>query len=301
MPEYMSLAVDLLNTTLFTLNGNPITATKLLFIPVILLIGWLLLKWLTHRIVHYMETRRVNQDAIHLVRRVLFVLTIIILVITTLDILNIPLTAFAFISGAVAIGVGFGAQNIINNFISGWILMWERPIKIGDFLEIGDTAKGTVESINTRSTRIRRVDGVHILVPNSYLLENAVVNWTLIDQLARTSVVVGVAYGSPVKKVAELIAQAIEENDQVLNEPKPLVIFDDFGDNALIFDSSFWINANGERDLRVTRSDIRFRIEELFRENDIVVAFPQRDLHIDGSISVKSSTELQEGVEPTGS
>ena len=205
--------------------------------------------------------------------------------ITALDLLGIPLAAFAFITGAIAIGVGFGAQNIINNFISGWILMWERPIKIGDFLEVGD-ARGTVESINTRSTRIRRIDGVHMLIPNSYLLENIVVNWTLVDRLTRTQVRVGVCYGSPVKRVAELLEQAVTEQEEVLTEPEPRVIFEDFGDNALVFDAYFWVNATADRDLRVTRSNVRFRIEALLAENDIVIAFPQRDVHLDGAITI---------------
>lgn len=279
---------NFLNTTLFTLNDSVITIQDVFFVPVILLLGLFFLRWLSLRIVRRLEAKKVNPDAIHLFRRIFFVLTVVILFITTLDLLSIPLTAFAFISGAIAIGVGFGAQNIINNFISGWILMWERPIKIGDFLEVGD-AKGTVESINTRSTRIRRVDGVHMLVPNSYLLENAVVNWTLIDRLTRNIVRVGVAYGSPVKKVAELIAQAVNENEDVLQDPKPTVIFEDFGDSALIFDSYFWVNASGDKDLRSIRSAIRFRIDELFHENGIVIAFPQRDVHIDGAIQVISS------------
>lgn len=163
--------------------------------------------------------------------------------------------------------------------------MWERPIRIGDFLEVGD-AYGTVESINTRSTLIRRTDGVHLLIPNSALLENTVVNWTLIDDLARTKVRVGVAYGSPVKRVADLIRQATEEQETTLDDPAPVVLFEDFGDNALVFDVFFWINAVGERDLRAIRSDIRFRISELFEANNIVVAFPQRDVHLDGSLTL---------------
>ncbi len=224
-----------------------------------------------------------SPDVVHLVRRVFYIVAVAVLVITALDLVNVPLTAFAFVSGAIAIGVGFGAQNIINNFISGWILMWERPIRIGDFLEIGDT-RGTVEAINTRSTRIRRIDGVHLLVPNSHLLENTVVNWTLVDRLARTTVRVGVAYGSPTEQVRELILRAVTEQDGVLEDPTPTVVFEDFGDNSLVFDAYFWANAGGDRDLRTIRSDIRFRIDALFRENDIVIAFPQRDIHVDGSL-----------------
>jgi len=226
-----------------------------------------------------------DPDLILLFHRLYFIVCLLLLVFTTLAILNVPLGAFAFVSGAVAIGVGFGAQNIINNFISGWILMWEKPIRIGDFLEINDV-KGTVETINTRSTRIRRVDGVHLLIPNSQLLENTVVNWTLVDRLARGQVRVGVAYGSPVKLVSQLIHQAAIDHELVLKDPDPLVIFEDFGDNALIFDLFFWINTEGERDLRVIRSDLRFRIEELFAENGIVIAFPQRDIHLDGELKL---------------
>jgi small-conductance mechanosensitive channel len=193
--------------------------------------------------------------------------------------MNVPLGAFAFVSGAVAIGVGFGAQNIINNFISGWILLMERPVRIGDFVEV-DSNKGIVDRIGNRSTRIQRTDGVHLLIPNSQMLERMVVNWTLIDDKIRTTVRVGVAYGSPVKRVAELIEQAVAEQADVLEEPKPTVIFEDFGDNSLVFDTYFWANVGGDRMLRQIRSAIRFRVDELFRENDIVIAFPQRDVHM---------------------
>jgi small-conductance mechanosensitive channel len=186
----------------------------------------------------------------------------------------------AFISGAVAIGVGFGAQNIINNVISGWILMSERPVRIGDFIELDDTNRGVVETIGNRSTRIRRIDGVHMLVPNSQLLERTVVNWTLVDRKFRTSVRVGVVYGSPVRLMEELLQQAVRERKEVLTDPEPIVVFEDFGDNALIFDTFFWCESSGEKELRVIRSDIRFRIDELCRENDIVIAFPQRDVHL---------------------
>ena len=270
---------------ILTLSGQEFTLGQILIIPTVLIVGYLAIRWLARIITHRLVARNMQADVVHLVRRIFYVVALVVLAITTLDLLNVPLTAFAFVSGAIAIGVGFGAQNIINNFISGWILMWERPIRIGDFLEVGE-ATGTVEAINTRSTRIRRTDGVHMLIPNSALLENTVVNWTLIDNLTRTTVRVGVAYGSPVKRVAELILQATVEQEATLAEPKPLVIFDDFGDSALVFDVFFWINATAERNLRVIRSDIRFRIVELFEENDIVIAFPQQDVHLDGNITL---------------
>ena len=274
-----------LNEVIFTLSGQAFTLGQLLIIPTVLIVGYLAIRWVSLIITNRLVARKMQADLVHLIRRIFYIIALVILAITTLDLLNVPLTAFAFVSGAIAIGVGFGAQNIINNFISGWILMWERPIRIGDYLEVGERA-GTVEAINTRSTRIRRTDGVHMLIPNSALLENTVVNWTLIDNLTRTIITVGVAYGSPVKRVAELILQATEEHEAALDDPAPAVIFDDFGDSALIFDVYFWVNATAERNLRVVRSDIRFRIVELFEEHDIVIAFPQKDVHLDGNITL---------------
>ncbi len=282
---------NFLNTHIMTIGEQSITIGNVVLIPIVLIVGY----WLTRLFVKFVTKRLVlrntDPNIIHLLQRLFYVVAIIVLVITTLDLINVPITAFAFLSGAIAIGFGFGAQNIINNFISGWILMWEKPIRIGDFLEV-ETTKGTVEEINTRSTRIRRIDGVHLLIPNSKLLENTVVNWTLIDKLVRTSVRVGVAYGTSTKKVAELIMQATVEQEEVLGEPKPIVSFEDFGDNSLVFETTFWIHSGVEGGLRVVRSNIRFRIDELFEENGIVIAFPQRDVHLDGAIIIKNERDL---------
>lgn len=275
---------------LFSIGEHSITVGQLILIPLIILCGFLLLGWVVRSTTKHMHRRNMDANVIQLVRRATYILGLIILFITTLDLINVPLTAFAFVSGAIAIGFGFGAQNIINNFISGWILIWERPIRINDYIETGDSS-GTVEEINTRSTRVRRVDGVHMLIPNSKLLEETVVNWTLLDKLFRCIVRVGVAYGSDVKKVSTLFEKAVVEHDLVLSEPAPQIIFEDFGDNSLIFDAYFWVHSAGDKSSRQIRSDIRFTLDRLFRENDITIAYPQRDLHIDGSIEVKSSKE----------
>ncbi|ATC93760.1 mechanosensitive ion channel family protein [Pseudoalteromonas tunicata] len=283
---------DGLSYILFSYGGTPITVFQVLQVPFSLLLAWFIVTRVGILIRKALLVRKVTPDAIHLFSRIYLVITIAILAITSLEILKIPLTAFAFVSGAVAIGVGFGAQNIINNFISGWILMWERPIRIGDFLEVGDT-KGMVESINTRSTLIRRSDGVHMLVPNSHLLENTVINWTLIDKNARSFVRVGVAYGSDALLVAQLIRQVLSERKEILTQPASNVLFEDFGDNALIFDAIFWVCANSEADIRQMRSDIRFRIYELFNQHNIVIAYPQRDVHIDGVIQVHNLPQVK--------
>ncbi|MBA6412473.1 mechanosensitive ion channel [Parahaliea sp. F7430] len=282
----MEEITNLLHMPVIQLGGITIDFARILAVLLVCLVALVIIAWTAGFIRRSMIKRAVNPNIVQLVSRAYQVLSLVVLSLITLELLNVPLTAFAFISGAVAIGVGFGAQNIINNFISGWILMWERPIKIGDFLEIGE-ARGTVEAINTRSTRICRIDGVHMLVPNSHLLENTVVNWTLLDSLVRTSVRVGVAYGSDVRLTERLLSQAAAEHPDVLKSPSSSVIFEDFGSSALIFDLNIWIHARAERGLRGVRSDLRFRIEELFRENKVSIAFPQQDVHIDGELRLR--------------
>lgn len=278
-----------LDNRLLTIASYDITVGQVILLPVVALLGYALVGFIVSLAVSAMQRRAVNADLIQVVRRAVYILGIVILVITMLDLLNIPLTAFAFVSGAVAIGFGFGAQNIINNFISGWILIWERPIRINDFIELGDTT-GTVEEINTRSTRIRRVDGVHLLVPNSRLLEETVVNWTLVDKLLRCVVRVGVAYGSDVVRVREIL-QEVVTHPSVLEDPPAQVIFEDFGDNALIFDTYFWVESGAEKSAREIRSEVRFEIYRRFHEAGIVIAFPQRDVHLDGTVTLKNSVQ----------
>ncbi len=273
----------LLETTIITTGDARLTVGQLLMAFLAVIAGFIFSRVVERLLVGRLRATSMGPDAVQLVRRLLFYGLMAIVVITALGILGIPLTAFAFVSGAIAIGVGFGAQNIINNFISGWILMGERPIRIGDFIELGD-ARGRVEAINNRSTRIRRVDGVHLMVPNSTLLESTVVNWTLVDREIRTVVRVGVAYGSPVREVRRIMLDILSSHPQVLATPEPVVYFEDFGDSALIFDGFFWVEADTERDLRAIRSDIRFSIDEAFAEAGIVIAFPQRDVHLDGTL-----------------
>jgi small-conductance mechanosensitive channel len=282
MPQFQQV----LDKHLFTIAGYDLTFGQLILFPLILVVGYLAIGWSVRKVTKVMIEKEVNPDLVQVVRRAVYVVGLIILIITVLDLLNVPLTAFAFVSGAVAIGVGFGAQNIINNFISGWILIWERPIRINDYIEVGDTS-GTVEEINTRSTKVRRVDGVHLLIPNSKLLEETVVNWTLVDSLLRCIVRVGVQYGADVEKARKILESVAVLHPLVIETPKPEVIFEDFGDSALIFDVYFWVNSVGEKNGRQIRSDIRFSINSMLEEAGIVIAFPQHDVHMDGTLRIR--------------
>ena len=273
--------LKLLNkTTLLHLPGDiEVTLGHMILVIALLLAGYIFSRAVEYLLAKRLASTRLGPDAVIVIKRISFYLILLFVGLTIMSLLGIPMTAFAFATGAIAIGVGFGAQNIINNFISGWILIAERPIRVDDFIEI-DGNFGTVQRVGTRSTRIHRSDGVHMLVPNSKLLENTVTNWTLIDHLIRTSLKVGVAYGTNIRLVDQLLQQAMFEQIEIKPEPGPEVILDDFGDNAIMFEVYFWADVTGEKSLRKIRSELRFKIAHLFDENDIVIAFPQRDIHL---------------------
>ena len=225
---------------------------------------------------------KLDAGAAHALQTLSFYAFLVAFTLLALRAIHFPLTAFTVLGGALAIGIGFGSQNVMNNFISGLILMLERPVRAHDVVEV-DGNHGTIEKIGARSTQIRSTDGRHIIVPNSFFLESNVVNWTLSDDLIRAKVSVGVIYGSPTRLVEKLIRRVIEEDDMVLKLPEPIVVFEEFGDNALNFDVYFWVRARSPMETRIVASRIRFRIDDLFREHELVIAFPQRDVHLDSA------------------
>ena len=211
-------------------------------------------------------------------------------ILYALHIIQVPLTAFTVIGGALALGFGFGSQNIVSNFISGIILLVERPVKTGDFIEI-ESSIGTVETIGLRSVRIRTQGNEHLIIPNSYLLEKPMINWTLSDKIIRLELAVGVVYGSPVYEVKRLLLAAASSIDRINSSPEPFVTFSDFGDNSLLFHLVFWSKITSIVDKRVTLSLLRFKVVDLFKQAGIVIAFPQRDVHLDAVSPIKVQIE----------
>jgi len=279
------LAANFFNTLdyeLWVIDDQSVTVKKVIVAVLILAIGLLLAKFISHFTTNrILRHTKLNVSDRAIFDRILYILMLVVIVLFALHTVNIPLTALTFLGGAFAIGVGFGTQNLLNNFISGFIIMLERPVKIGDTIEFENTI-GTIEEIGIRCTKIRTPGNVHILVPNSSLLEKNIVNWTLSDQIIRCQVRVGVAYGSEVREVGKLLYQAVAEHGRILKKPEPAVIFSDFGDNALIFDLYYWIQLGDASMEKITvESDVRFLIEKYFRENGITIPFPQRDMHLD--------------------
>jgi small-conductance mechanosensitive channel len=227
-----------------------------------------------------------DSQALNTYRRMIYTANFVLFFVISLSIAGIPLTVFTVVGGALAIGIGFGSQNIVNNFISGLILMAERPLKVGDVVEV-DSITGTVLEIGTRATRIRTLENKIWIVPNSMFLEKAVLNWSNHTAIIRAEVDVGVAYGSDLERVRTLALKVLQDMPFIEKSPQARVIFNDFGDNSLMFKLLFWADLEKVDSLMQCRSDIRFALEKVYREAGIEISYPQRDLHL------RSSTPLE--------
>ncbi len=247
---------------------------------VLFIIAYLVAANISRRIQHVLVRRKIIGDnQARTLRNWLMLIVGFLLALATLNWLNIPLTIFAFLAGALAIGVGFGTQTIIKNFISGIILLFERKVRVGDTIEV-DGIVGVVSEINTRSSIIRGFNGIENLIPNSLFLENRVVNWTLNNRLIRREIRLGVTYGSSTQDVIKILTDAAERHGLVLDDPAPIAALSNFGDNSLDFILYFWIELNDKTNAIVVESDLRLIIEKRLTDAGIVVPFPQRDVHL---------------------
>lgn len=205
----------------------------------------------------------------------------VVAVVISLTTVGLDLSALTVFAGVLGVGIGFGMQNIANNFISGLIILFERPIKVGDRVIINDVL-GDVEKINMRATIIRTLDNERIIMPNSYFIEEQVVNHSYGDSRLRLVVPIGVAYGSDVELVRTLLLQVAEEEKgqsmYVLNTPKPIVNFLGFGDSSLDFQLFIWIST--PKAAVETKSNLNFRLNRILEDNGVEIPFPQRDLHV---------------------
>ncbi|MBS1111507.1 MAG: Potassium efflux system KefA protein / Small-conductance mechanosensitive channel, partial [Anaeromyxobacteraceae bacterium] len=190
---------------------------------------------------------------------------------------GMDVTRFTVILGTLSVGIGFGLQNVVNNFVSGLILLYERPIRVGDVIDVG-TAMGTVTHIGIRSSTVSTFQGAEVVLPNSILVSNQLTNWTLSNQLRRVEIDVGVAYGSDVAKVQEILLAAARSDAAVLGDPPPVALFTGLGDSALNFQLRFW-TAQFDRYLAVA-SDVRAAVVARLDAAGISIPFPQRDLHV---------------------
>ncbi|WP_305046941.1 mechanosensitive ion channel family protein [Geoalkalibacter sp.] len=253
----------------------------LLVIYLSIQVSWVLRGVLDTQVFPHSSLDRGVSDAI---KKLLHYFLVFIGFLLAMSLAGLEMRNFAVLAGAFGIGIGFGLQNIVNNFVSGLILLFERPVKVGDTVVVG-TEWGRVAKIGLRSTLIETFDNSELIVPNSQLIAEKVTNWTLTTTRARVILPVGVAYGSDVEQVMEILKEAGEKHSLVLEEPAPSALFMGFGDSSLDFELRCYIGDVSKR-LGV-RSDLGRYVDRRFREENIEIPFPQRDLHlrsVDGAV-----------------
>lgn len=270
-----------------------VTLGKALNAILFLGIGYFVSAWLTRRAGQF-AVRRLGVVSGHakMISRWLHVLLLGALLLVALYMVNIPLTMFAFLGGALAIGLGFGTQVLLKNLVAGIMLLVERPLKVGDLIEVGSIV-GTVTNIDIRSSTVRTGDGIEILVPNSTFIENNVTNWTYSNARVRRSVKIGVDYSAAPTKVRDLLLKVASQHGHILTDPPPRVLFEDFGADALMFNLQYWIDYGRGTDAMQVASDLRFMIESALGDAGIGIPYPQRVVHLHTLPPTEPSTSVK--------
>ena len=274
----MDVAVTTLLSYEYTIGEFSISVYMVAIVVLVLYLTSLL-SWVLQAFAdaHYLTPRRIDFGVKAALKRLLHYIIFTIGFFVAVSMAGLDLQKFTIIAGALGVGIGFGLQNIVNNFVSGLILLFERPVKVGDTINIDDQW-GTITRIGMRSTVFETLDRSEIIVPNSDLISQKVTNWTFTSNISRIVLTVGVAYGSSLDKVLEILMRVAKEHPEVLNEPETSAIFTGFGESSIDFELRVWISDIGKR-LKV-KSELGQAVDRYFREEGITIPFPQRDLHL---------------------
>ncbi len=260
--------------------SRSVTLGKTVGAVLIVVLGYLLSSFIARRVERFVVARRgVEPQAAALVRSwILFLLTAILVVFALLS-ASIPLTAFAFLGGALAIAAGFGLQTLLKNFVAGLMLLLERPMRLGDLVEV-DGIRGRVTSIGIRASTILGGDGIETMIPNSAFVEGKLTNWTYSSPEGRSTIRVGVAYGTSLRKAGDVLEDVVGRHGLVRKTPPPQVYLDEYGDSAIWFAVAYWVDMTPDNDTRRIRSDLLHMIERAFAEAGISMPLPQRDIRV---------------------
>lgn len=299
---YMRVWNDYLNRPLRIGETLTISVASIVFALVIVLLAYVVSRWLRAFLQSRLAARtRLDPGVQYTIERLTHYVIIVFGALAALSVgLNIDVTSLAVLFTALSVGIGFGLQFIAGDIASGFIILFERPVRVGDFITVGvdsKTIEGKVKNINLRTTVVITNDHIAVIVPNSKLVSDNLINWSYADRRARLSVPVGVSYDSDAALVTDVLARAAEGVDHVLETPKPSVQFMDFGDSSLDFRLLVWTDR--PRRHPQIKSDIRYNIRRLFEEAGIKMPFPQRDLYVRGGrLRVVTGADADETREP---
>jgi len=301
---FVFFAVNAINVLGIPLAWSaPLPGLSISLLQIFLLVGLLMLVfWISSRTKRFLFNRFLVESGLdrslkYAIAQITANVVLVVGVLVVLQNTGIHLEALTVFAGAVGVGVGFGLQNITSNFISGLVILAERPIAIGDRVEVAGVT-GQVQQIRARSTVIVTNDNIATIVPNQKFIDSPVTNWTYGDPKVRFRIPIGVAYGSDIELVRGKLVEAAEEVPHTLRDPAPSVFFVGFGENALDFELVVWSNEMSHRPRRY-RSDLNFAIEKKLREAGIEIPFPQREIRVrNGRLPMPNESDQQRQIEP---
>jgi small-conductance mechanosensitive channel len=284
---------DALNFELFKLNNTSVTPSSLLMFALVVFAFFILSRILNRGLLRRLLRKlQIDEGIQYTMTRVSHYITMIIGAIVAFQFVGVNLSGLAVIFGLLSVGIGFGLQNVTSNFVAGLILLFERPIKIGDRITVGNT-EGDVIAIRMRATTILSVNNISIIVPNSEFVSSNVINWSHGDPKIRLDISVGVSYASDVDRVFEALLEVAKEHAKILNTPAPDVLLDGFGDSAWDMRLRVWI-AHPKQHYTI-RSELNTAIVHKFRDYGIEIPFPQRDLHVRSPLPLPVAGEEEKG------
>lgn len=289
MKELINNVKEFLNVPITQVGSTELTLWSVFYFLILVFLLFYLTgkikKWVVYKL---LANSKIDLGVRIAVGTILRYVVLVIGFIIVLQTIGLDLSAVTVLAGALGVGIGFGLQNITNNFVSGIIILFERPIKVGDRIEVGDVS-GDVISISMRSTTIVTNDNISIIVPNSDFISSKVINWSHNDRNIRFNVPVGVSYNEDPENIRKILLEVAEENEGILKKPEPDVLFHEYADSALVFILRVWTGEYINKP-DVLKSQILYAAFKKFKEHNIEIPFPQRDLHIKNeTLEIKTS------------
>ncbi len=284
---------DILNYPLFQVGNREITPLNFLILIFVLVIGWYIGKYYKKFIYQVRKRYNISYSASTLLANMGYYIIITISFLMALKAIGLDLSSLTIIAGALSVGVGFGLQNIVSNFVSGIILMFENSIKVGDYIQIDENTRGEVVGILMRSTVIRTKDNIDLIIPNQTFIQNNVINWTLVDDIVRLRIPFGVEYGTDIDKLEKVILESLKKSDLPYvkvhdkYDVTPRVVFESMGDNSLNFELFVWVKGKDARSPRRTRGKFLTLIYKALNDAGVGIPFPQRDIHFKDPIPLE--------------
>ncbi|HNP19040.1 MAG TPA: mechanosensitive ion channel [Fulvivirga sp.] len=281
--DFFEKVGHLFTIKLFSIGKSDITISTILFLIVSVFILIYLARKLSEFLGRYISNRYGTTEATsHSIATIIRYSILVIGLMVVVQTAGIDLSTLSIMAGALGVGIGFGLQNITNNFISGLIILFEQPIKVGDRIEVGNIV-GEVKKISARATMILTNDNIIVIVPNSEFISSTVINWSHNDRSVAFRFQVGVAYKEDPAFIKKLLLEVSSENEGVLDNPAPEVLFDEFGESSLNFNLRVWTYDYANRPTNL-KSQLYYSIFEKFKEHGVEIPFPQRDLHLKSGV-----------------